>query len=58
MIETEEDFARMPGLYAAWDLMMLLEPGRSYRVEDGGRTDDGQTLFIVFQLQPHGARDD
>ncbi len=42
------DFDRVPGLYGAWDLAMLLEAGLSYRIEDGGRTDDGQALFMVF----------
>ncbi|WP_324754041.1 hypothetical protein [Roseovarius sp. Pro17] len=45
----DEDFERLPGLYGSWDFGMLLEEGRSYRVEDGGRTEDGQPLFMVFQ---------
>ncbi len=44
-----EDFERLPGLYGAWDFGMLLEDGRSYRVEDGGRTEDGQPLYMVFR---------
>lgn len=50
----EEDFERLPGLYVAWDLTLLLEEGRSYLIEDGGRTDDGRALFTVF-CRPTGA---
>lgn len=46
---TDDDYERIPGLYEAWDFGMLLEDGRSYRVEDGGRTQDGQRLYMVFQ---------
>ena len=51
MIERQqnEDFTRIPGLYRAWDFGVLLEEGRSYRIEDGGRTDDGQPLYLVFR---------
>ncbi|WP_193140974.1 hypothetical protein [Meridianimarinicoccus sp. MJW13] len=47
----EDDFERVPGLYGAWDLGMLLEEGRCYLIEDGGRTDDGQPLYMVFYRQ-------
>lgn len=43
-----DDFERLPGLFGAWDFGMLLEQGRSYLIEDGGRTDDGQPLYMVF----------
>lgn len=42
------DYERLPGLFRAWDFGMLLEEGCSYRIEDGGRTDDGQPLYMVF----------
>lgn len=45
---TVDDFERLPELFGAWDLGMLLEAERSYLVENAGRTDDGQTLFMVF----------
>ncbi|QQA42006.1 hypothetical protein [Pelagovum pacificum] len=45
----EDDFERLPGLFGAWDFGMLLEDGRTYLVEDGGRTDDGQALYMVFR---------
>ncbi|MCL1630137.1 hypothetical protein M3N55_15540 [Roseibaca sp. V10] len=48
MIDTD-DYQRVPGLYGAWDFAMLIEEGRSYLIEDGGRTDDGQALFMVFE---------
>ncbi|RDD64190.1 hypothetical protein DU478_21495 [Thalassococcus profundi] len=44
----DEDYERVPGLFRAWDFGILLEQGCSYRVEDGGRTDDGQPLYLVF----------
>ena len=43
-----DDFERVLGLYRGWDVPMLLEEGRTYLVEDGGRTDDGQPLYFVF----------
>lgn len=42
------DFIRVPGLYRVWDLGSLIEQGRIWRIEDAGRTDDGQALFQVF----------
>ncbi len=45
----DEEYERLPGLFRAWDFSILLEEGRSYRVEDGGRTDDGQALYMVFE---------
>ncbi len=50
MDNTEQDFTRLPGLYRSWDLGILIEEGRIYRVEDSGRTEDGQALFAVFTL--------
>lgn len=44
----DDEYERVPGLFRAWDFGMLLEEGGSYRVEDGGRTDDGLPLFMVF----------
>ncbi|WP_425102479.1 hypothetical protein [Tropicibacter sp. S64] len=44
----DENFERLPGLYAAWDFAMLLEAGRTYLIEDGGRTEDGQALYAVW----------
>lgn len=44
-----DDYQRVPGLYAAWDFATLIEEGRSYLIEDCGRTDDGQALFMVFE---------
>lgn len=45
----DDDYQRVPGLYATWDFTMLIEEGRSYLIEDGGRTEDGQALFMVFE---------
>jgi len=52
----DDDFERLPGLFRAWDFGMLIEEGRSYRIEDGGRTDDGQPLYMVFH-GPKAPRD-
>lgn len=46
--DIDNEFERLPGLFGAWDFGMLLEEGRSYLIEDGGRTQDGQPLYIVF----------
>jgi hypothetical protein len=45
----DDDYHRVPGLYSALDFTMLIEAGRSYLIEDGGRTEDGQALFMVFE---------
>ncbi len=45
----DEEYERLPGLFRAWDFGMLLEEGRSFLIEDGGRTQDGQPLYMVFQ---------
>ena len=45
----DDDYHRVPGLYGAWDFAMLIEEGRSYLIEDGGRSEDGQALYMVFQ---------
>jgi hypothetical protein len=50
MLPINDDcYERLPGLYRAFDFGVLLEEGRSYRIEDGGRTDDGQPLYMVFE---------
>ena len=48
----DDDYQRVPGLHATWDFAMLIEEGRSYLIEDGGRTEDGQALFMVFERAP------
>lgn len=48
MCATDDNYDRVPGLFSAWDFALLLEEGRSYLIEDGGRTDDGQPLYMVF----------
>lgn len=52
----DDDFERLPGLFGASDFGMLLEAGRSYLVEDGGRTDDGQALYMVFRRPAEAVR--
>ncbi|WP_143058065.1 hypothetical protein [Loktanella fryxellensis] len=52
----DDDYERMPGLFPAWDFGMVLEVGYSYRIENGGHTEDGQPLYVVFRsVQPAGA---
>lgn len=51
---TDDDYERLPGLYHAWDFAMLLEEGRSYLIEDGVRSEDGQPMFQVFQRTEEG----
>lgn len=45
----DDDLERLPGLFNAWDLGLLVEAGRAYVIEDGGRTDDGLPLFMVYR---------
>ena len=45
----DDELERLPGLFSAWDLGQLVEAGRAYVIEDGGRTDDGLPLFMVFR---------
>lgn len=47
----DDDYERLPGLYAAWDFVLMLETGRSYLIEDGGRTEDGQPLYMLFRRE-------
>lgn len=48
MCDDMEDFTRLPGLYRSWDLGILIEVGTVYRIEECGRTDEGEALFAVF----------
>lgn len=50
----DERLVRVPGLYRAWDVGLLLEEERIYRIEGAGRTDDGQALFTVHVDEPDG----
>ena len=52
MINEETEFEKVPGLFRAFDLPLLIEQGRLWRIEDSGRTDDGQPLFAVYQCCP------
>ena len=51
------DFTRIPGLYLAWDFALLLEAGQTYLIEDGGRTADGQALYMVFGRPDEAGRE-
>lgn len=44
----EAEFERVPGVFRRFDLPLLIEEGRVWRLEDAGRTQDGQPLFAVF----------
>ena len=40
---------RMPGLFRRWELGQLLEPGRSYHLEDAGVTREGTQLLAIYR---------
>ena len=46
----QEDFQRLPGLFRAWDLARVIVPGAIYRIEEAGITQDGATLFAIYQV--------
>ncbi|WP_176441077.1 hypothetical protein [Oceanicola sp. 22II-s10i] len=48
MTKDDDDWERLPGLYRAFDLPLLLEESLVWRLEDAGRTEDGQGLFAVW----------
>ena len=45
-----EDFERLPGLFRAWDFARVILPGAVYRIEEAGLTQDGATLFAIYQV--------
>ena len=44
----DHDYEKLPGLYRRFDIPLLLEEGHVWRLEDAGRTADGQPLFAVY----------
>lgn len=48
----DEEPMRLPGLYRAWELWQVLEPGAEYRIEPAGETEDGAALIAVFCRRP------
>ena len=40
---------RLPGLFRAWELGRVIEPGADYRIEPAGETTDGAPLIAVFR---------
>ena len=44
----QTEYEKLPGLYRAFDLPLLIEEGHVWRLEDAGRTQDGQPLFAIF----------
>ena len=46
----QEDFQRLPGLFRVWDLTRVIVPGAIYRIEEAGLTQDGATLFAIYQV--------
>jgi hypothetical protein len=48
--DAQEDFERLPGLFCAWDLARVILPGAIYRIEEAGLTQDGATLFAIYQV--------
>lgn len=45
---TEDAFERVPGLYGAWDIGLLLDEDKVFPIEDGGHMGDGRALYMVF----------
>ena len=41
-------FERLPGLFRAWDLPFLLQPGADYRLDAFGPTHDGTPLYCIY----------
>lgn len=52
MVIDDDAFHRVPGLFRAFDLPQLIEAGRCWRLEDAGRTADGQPLFAIWCTEP------
>jgi len=44
-----DDHERLPGLHRPWELEQVIQPGRSYVVQDGGKTADGTPLFTIYR---------
>lgn len=40
---------RLPGLFRAWELGLILRPGTDYRIEAAGETRDGGPLMAVYR---------
>ena len=49
MTSTEE-MERLPGYYRPWDFARVIVPGAIYRIEEAGLTQDGATLFAIYQV--------
>jgi hypothetical protein len=47
----ETEFVRVPGLFRKWEIPQVLEVGRDYHLEDGGKTSDGTPLLAVFRAE-------
>ena len=47
--EDNDQFHRIPGLFRRWELGQLLEPGRSYHLEDAGVTREGTQLLAIYR---------
>ena len=52
-MDAEQDFEKLPGLYRAWDLALIVMAGRTYRIEDVGVVADGGALFAVYVALQH-----
>jgi hypothetical protein len=47
-----EDYYALPGLFRAWELGQVVEPGHDYLVEDAGCTATGEPLVRVLRREP------
>lgn len=50
--EPDEDYYQLPGLFRAWELGQVVEPGHDYLVEDSGCTALGEPLYVVLRREP------
>ena len=52
-----ESFVRIPGLLRRWEISQVIQPGTDFHIEDGGATDDGTRLFVVYQQRANPTAD-
>ena len=47
-----DDLKRLPGLYRRWELNDVIEPYRTYQIEDAGAHADGTPLLAIYVSAP------
>ena len=51
-----DEFTRIPGLFARWELQQVVKPGPEVYLEPGGQLTDGTQLFAIYSRAPRGRR--